>query len=735
MTELVNLSETTVIKFGNAYCMALRDGRLPLDEDHPLGVYVDDCRHLRGYELRLWGEPLRLLIGSDTAGTAAVFELTNQNLVLPGGQELPLQSLRVRVERRMVLGAMVERITVHSYARDPVELELELAFDADFRPMLEVRGMVSPGERKYIRQASDHTLRLAAVGLDGLERSTTIACPSAAVEGDGRLRAGLKLEPGQETTLDVRFAFAQEEAGAGAAPPNDEPVHSHGPLPQAGAEAEGWLAERLRIDVDDELLRRVLRRSLLDMRTLLSQLDGHRYFSAGVPWYATLFGRDSIISAFQALAFDRSVAEDTLRLLAGRLGTKVDDRFDEEPGKVLHELRVGEPAALGLTPLVRYYGTIDATPLFLCLLCEHTKWSGSLELFRELRPQVELALRWIDEFGDLDDDGLLEYRRRAEGGLDNQGWKDSWDAIVDDHGQLLRPPIALVEVQGYAVAAKRRMARLFELDGDVHRAGELRAEAERIARGLELFWLRERGMYSMGLDESKQPSRALASNQGHLLWARAIPLERAAAVRAALMSEGAYSGWGVRTLSADELAFNPVGYHTGTIWPHDNALFAAGLRKYGFDETFLRIFEDLLDAAAHFPEYRLPELFAGFARSDYEAPVPYPVACSPQAWAAGALPFMLIAGLGLIPNGLERRLCIERPSLPRQVSRLEVHGLRVCDASVDLLFERIARQPDSVALTDVHIDGDVDVVLQIRPGRDDELVPSLADVEQVDAVA
>jgi glycogen debranching enzyme len=407
------------------------------------------------------------------------------------------------------------------------------------------------------------------------------------------------------------------------------------------------------------------------------------------------------------------MAEETMRLLAGRLGTRVDDEHDEEPGKVLHELRRGELAACGLTPFAHYYGTVDATPMFLCLLCEHADWSGSLGLFRELRPQVEQALRWMDEFGDLDGDGLLEYRR-SSAGLVNQGWKDSWDGIVDERGVPLHAPIALVEVQGYAVRAKGRLARLVELDGDAARAQELREGAARIASALERFWLADRGFYSMALDPEKRPSRALASNQGHLLWALAVPPQRAAAIRDALMAAGAYSGWGVRTLSADEPAFNPVGYHTGSIWPHDNALFAMGLRGYGFDQAFLRVFEDLLEAASSFHGYRLPELFAGFSRTDYEDPVPYPVACSPQAWAAGALPAMLTAGLGLVPDALERTLRIRRPSLPRQIDRLGLRGLRVGDASVDLLFERLTQRTDSVALTDVEIDGDLEVVLEVR---------------------
>jgi glycogen debranching enzyme len=717
MTDLVNLSETTVIKEGNAFCVALRDGRLPVAGDHPLGVYLDDCRHLRGHEIWLGGSVPRLLIASDSAGTTAVFELTNPELILRDGRQLPLQSLRVRLERRMLARAMSECITLHSYAREPFELELELRFDADFRPMLEVRGMLSPIVRKVRREAQGDTLTFAAVGLDDRERSTTISCAGAVAEEDGRLRLQVALDPGEERTLNVMFALGQSGDPARTAPLDGDGAGQRASMSTAAAEADAWLADRFRVELDDELIDRVLRRSLLDMRLLASDLGGQRYLAAGVPWYATLFGRDSIVAALQMLAFDPGMAADTLRLLAARLGTRVDDEHDEEPGKVVHELRMGELAVREITPLARYYGSVDATPLFLCLLCEHADWTGSLDLFRELRPQVEQAMRWIDEYGDLDGDALLEYRSRSSAGLVNQGWKDSWDGVVAEDGTPLHAPIALVEAQGYATAAKTRLARLFELEGEPGRARELRAGAARIAEGLERFWLEEEGFYSMALDGDKRPSRALASNQGHLLWALAVSQERGAAIRDALMSESSYSGWGVRTLGANERAFNPVGYHTGSVWPHDNAFFAVGLRRYGFDEAFLRIFEDLLDAAASFTDYRLPELFAGFSRTDYEDPVPYPVACSPQAWAAGALPSMLTAGLGLIPDALAGTLRIRRPSLPRHIGRLALSGLRVGNARVDLLFERIAGREATVALTDAKIDGDLEVVLEILPDR------------------
>jgi glycogen debranching enzyme len=565
----------------------------------------------------------------------------------------------------------------------------------------------------------EHALRFVATGVDGVERSTTVGCSVAEAHEDGYLRVPVELEPGSEVSVDVWFKLAQGKDVPARTINATEPARGAS-MSQAGADADAWLADRCHVEVDAELVDRVLRRSLLDLRLLASELDGHRYYAAGVPWYATLFGRDSIIAALETLAFDPGMAEETLRVLAARLGSSVDDERDEEPGKVLHEMRQDELAAAGLTPFARYYGTVDATPLFLCLLCEHANWTGSLDLFRALQPQIDLALRWIDQFGDLDGDQLLEYRRRSDAGLTNHCWKDSWDGVPDEHGAPLQAPVAVVEAQGYVVAAKRGLARLFDLDGEPDRAQRLRHEAARVAKQIERFWLPDRGFYAIALDGQKCASRVLASNQGHLLWAGAVATERAEAICGALMGTASYSGWGVRTLSCEERAFNPVGYHTGTVWPHDNALFAIGLRKYGLDQSFLRILEGLLDAASVLPDYRLPELFAGFSRSEYEDPVPYPVACSPQAWAAGALPAMLIAGLGITADGLQRTLRIRRPSLPRQVSRVSVEHLRIGDAYVDLLFERVAHRTESVALTDVKIDGQLDVVLEIlrAPGRE-----------------
>ena len=711
---LVNLAETIVIKEENVFAVCRRDGSLPVGQPHPLGVYSDDCRFLSGHELCVNGIRPRLLVASASRGSESVHELTNPPLPLPGGRVLPLQSIQLRHERRFAGDCELEEtVLVHSYDREPLELELDLLLAADFEPMLAIRGIVEPGRGAGVAvERLERGVRFSVRGRDGRHRATTVVADRACLPGEleGSLRFPLRLPPGGAETIGLRYVLYE----------GDEPAPTPSARPgtrRARRTPEEWLHERTTVVTDDELFNRVLRRSLLDMRMLHSRLGGDGFYAAGVPWYATLFGRDSLIAATQMLAFDPAMAAETLRVLAGLIGTRDDPSHDEEPGKVLHELRAGEVARLGLTPLARYYGTVDATPLFLCLLCAHADWSGDLSLFRELRGEVDAMLGWIDGPGDRDGDGLLDYAQRAPTGLRNQGWKDSDEGVLDEHGAPLEPPIALIEPQAYALRAKRRLARLFALDGDDARAQQLLREAGELRERIERFWLPERGYYSMGFGADERPSEALASNQGHLLWGTSLPQERARAVRDALMSDEMFSGWGIRTLAQGEVGYNPVGYHLGTVWPHDTAMIAFGLRKYGFDDDFARIFEALLETASNAEAYRLPELFAGFSRTEFETPVPYPVACQPQAWAAGAIPYLVTGGLGLVPDGLRRRLRVRRPSLPRWLNRVEVSGLQVAGARVNLLFER-AGLGEQVALVDARIEGDVEVVLEISASRE-----------------
>ena len=707
------VNETIVIKEENVFAVTRRDGSVPVAQPHPLGVYRDDCRYLSAHELRVNGVRPRLLVASAASGSEAVHVLTNPALPLPDGTVLPLQTLQLQLQRRLCAeDRFEETLVVHSYDRQPLYLDIDLELAADFEPMLAIRGIVPVGAGNAVAgEPLERGVRFAVHGRDGLHRATTVTADRPCERGDrpGTLRFALSLAPGAEETIELCYALYEGEAPSeGEAPPERQDR-------RARRAADAWLAERTVVETDDELFNRILRRSLLDIRMLHSRRGTDGYYAAGVPWYATLFGRDSLITASQLLAFDTPMAGQTLRVLAGLLGERDDPAHDEEPGKVVHELRSGEVARLGLSPLARYYGTVDATPLFLCLLCEHADWTGDLSLFRELRGPVDAMLGWIDGPGDRDGDGLLEYRQRAQSGLRNQGWKDSDEGVLDERGAPLEPPVALVEPQAYAYRAKHRLAELFALDGDAERAGALRADATALRERLERFWLPDRGFYSMGFGADGRPSKALASNQGHLLWALALPQARAQAVRDALMSDAMFTGWGLRTLAKGEAGYNPVGYHLGTVWPHDTALAAFGLRKYGFDRDFERIFEALLEAASHAEGYRLPELFAGFSRTEFERPVPYPVACQPQAWAAGAIPYLVTCGLGLVPDALQRRLRIRRPSLPRWLNRVEVRGLRIAGATVDLLFERTN---DRVALTDTRIDGDVEVVLEIAGTRD-----------------
>jgi glycogen debranching enzyme len=652
----VNLSEAALLKAGNVYSVTQPDGSLPLGGAHPYGLYMDDCRYLSGYALELAGEPLVSLATADAGPATLVHELTNPEL-----DGLPAQTVGVRVRRRLHPGGMTDEITVSAYGR-PVKATLELRVEADFAPMLAVRGLIADGAPPPERDGD----RFERTGRDGVIRSTTVRGP---------LVRELDLAAGETEILTAQFELA--------------------PAPRAKRAA---IQPTATLRTGDTRTQQLLDRAFADLRSLTSTLDGKAYYSAGIPWYATLFGRDSLITAHQMLAFAPGIAEDTLRLLAAHLGTRDDRIHEEQPGKVLHELRIGEVAGAELTPLARYYGTVDATPLWLCVLADHAEWTGDLGLFRELRPQVDAMLGWLGG-------GLLEYEARAPGGLRNQGWKDSAEAVCHEDGTWLEPPIALVEAQGYAIAARRGIARLLERAGETEAAARLRSAAAAHAERLERLWLPDRGYYAMALDGHGEPSRALASNQGHLLWARAVEPGRAAAVRDALTGDALFSGWGIRTLAAGTPAYNPVAYHLGSVWPHDTAMSAGGLRAYGFDDPFLRVFEALLDAAANSANGRLPELFAGHARGTLAKPVPYPVSCQPQAWAAGAIPYLTGQALGLEPDGFAGVLHVRRPLLPRGVDRLDIVGLRLAGRSGDLSFARDAT--GQVAL--VTVGGDLEV--------------------------
>jgi glycogen debranching enzyme len=430
-----------------------------------------------------------------------------------------------------------------------------------------------------------------------------------------------------------------------------------------------------------------------------------------VPWFATLFGRDAIVIALQSLAFRPQVAIETLGVLAARQSTGFDDWRDAEPGKIMHELRTGEMARAGELPFTPYYGSVDSTPLWLILLGATFDWTGDRSLLDRFWPNALAALEWIDRYGDRDGDLFVEYQRRSERGLVNQGWKDSADAVRDRRGLLAQPPVALAEVQGYVFDAKRRMAHLATVRGEAELAARLVREAEALRERFEsAFWVDDLAYYAIALDGDKQQADAVASNAGQCLWTGIVAPDRAQHVADRLLDRGLFSGWGVRTYAAHQPGYNPIGYHTGTVWPHDTSLIAAGLKRYGFHDEANLLIGRVLEAAQQFPAYRLPELFCGFEREETSVPIPYPVACSPQGWAAGA-PFLFVQTmLGLEAHADRAELELRRPELPGWLRSIRLTNLRVGDAVVDLLFHTYRGTTSAEVLRKV---GDLSITIRL----------------------
>ncbi len=714
-----SIGDAIVIKSGDPFFVCPPDGQIPLHGAHGFGLYHHDTRYLEGLTVQVQGVTPESLGATAAAGTTAILELTNHELDLPNGGSLGKNVLSIRWTRRLD-GERVQlrdTFTIHNRGADDVTLTLRVDVVAGFRDVFEIRGLLgAPHRRRHRPTWTDDGLVAAYDGGDGVHRTLTASLDPAPITRD---RKGATVElavPGRgEARLELCLAIGEEVK------PGAPPIQPIAPGRDALATSDAGATHRTRgrsavegawatsVHSDSRLLDRVVERSLLDLTMLRSDLDGHRYYGAGLPWFSTLFGRDALIAAYQSVAYDPSVAATTLRLLASWQGTAVDSWRDEEPGKILHEMRIGEMARLDEIPQTPYYGTVDATLLFLILLGEHAAWTGSLDLFRELRGNVDRALDWIDRYGDADGDELIEYDSPSEGGLANQGWKDSGNGIVDAAGHIARPPIRLAEVQGYAFAARRAMADLFERDRQPDRAAALREHAERLRTTFErTFWSDDLGCYAMALQDGLAPAAVVSSNAGQVLFSGIASDARAAKVRRRMMAADMFSGWGIRTLSTEAVAYNPVGYHLGTVWPHDNSLIAAGFRRYGFDDDAERVLETLVEAAGMFEHHRLPECFAGLERDVFEIPVRYPVACHPQAWAAGSVPYLLGVTLGLAPDGFERRLRIVRPRLPVFVDRLQLRGLAVAGARVDLEFHRAG---DATEFSVGRIEGDLEVVM------------------------
>jgi len=710
------IADAIVTKSENVFFLTDPSGCVPVAPGHGLGLYYHDCRYLRGYEVLLGSEqPTVLAATTDDIGRSAVLELANPDLRLGRGRLVPRESIGIRWTRTIQgdTPGLDDALEIRNLGLEPITLPVALMFDARFEDIFAVRGLFlqSLGTRHAPRW-SGRSLTLSYDGRDHCRRTLTIAFSRAPQSHSGQTaRFAIQLAPRRAVTLGVTMRIDERAAGpvavGGRVSSRTHSTHQAAPL---RALARG---PRTTITSDYPLLDAVLERSFADLRVLRSSIAGDEYYAAGVPWFATLFGRDAAITAIQMLAYAPRIAEQTARLLALYQAHETDQWRDEQPGKILHSIRVGEMARLGLIPHTPYYGTVDATPLFLILIARHAQWTGDLSLFKELRENIELALTWMSDGADSNGDGYIDYVSTSEHGLINQGWKDSGDAIVTASGKLASPPIALAEVQGCAFLARILIADLYERVGDTTRATTLRAESDALRARFERdFWLPSLDCYALALERDDRPLAVVTSNAGQVLWSHIARPARARRVAKRMMAPDMFSGWGIRTLSTGERRFNPVGYHLGTVWPHDNALIATGFRHYGLDAAARRVFAGLLRTAAFFRSYRLPEVFAGFSTTEFQSPVRYPVACHPQAWAAGCVPYLLGALLGLEPDGFTGHLRVVRPTLPDGVNRLDVRNLPVGKSRISIRFTRVKKHRVDVDL--LSASGTVELVVEER---------------------
>jgi len=682
-----------VLKDGETFAVLDSRGDIQTQESDDLGVFHRGMRHLSRLELRVWGErPLLLSSTVREDNCMLVAHLMNPDLD-PGGSEwegslLPKGVVHIQRTSVLTADACLQQLAITNFAEAEILVPVTVLFDADFRDVFEVRGMVRERRGELRREAGARAVRLRYTGLDGEVRVTELHIGAELERCDSRSACFTLAIPAKQT---VRTTFSIDFRPTD---PADSPAERFARA--LGRTIERFRAARraaARIHTSNEQFNQWLNRSFADVHLLATETESGAYPYAGVPWFCAPFGRDGIITAHQMLTVEPSLARGVLGYLANRQAAAEDPARDAEPGKILHEARLGEMAALGEVPFGSYYGSIDSTPLFLVLAHDYFRRTDDAGFIRSIWANIEGALGWLRRYGDLDGDGFVEYQRRTEAGLRNQGWKDSADSISHSGGALADGPIALVEVQAYAygaVVAGRNLCRALGRAEEAERCGR---EAETLReRFAGTFWREELGTYALALDGDHRPCDVRASNAGHALWTGIAQPQHAASVARALMAPSSFSGWGVRTLDEGEVRYNPMSYHNGSVWPHDNAIIAQGLSRYGYKAEALRIMTGLFEASSYMPMHRLPELFCGFARGEDDGPTLYPVACMPQAWASGTAFALLDAALGLSlfihPETGRPSVHLKSPALPPYLRHMEITNLRVGDEELDLSLHR-----------------------------------------------
>ena len=670
------------------------------------GLFDCDTRYLSHLELLINGSrPLLLHSAIDDVNLSYYVDLTNPDIYTDN--KITLLKDTIHVSRTMYLcdGSLRERIGLMNHGAEPATFTLSLAFASDFADIFEVRGIRRERRGQVWSEVLGTTgARLSYRGLDAAVRRTTLHFePAPTLIQESMASYVVSLAPQEKRALFVTAA------SRGRLP--DSTVSFFRGLVALKREVKAVTRDVASVETSNSVLNEILCRSMADLYMLTTATPDGLYPFAGIPWYSTTFGRDGIITAMQMLWMDPAIAAGVLKRLARLQAAKLDRQSDAAPGKILHEMRGGEMAALHEVPFAQYYGTVDATPLFVMLAGQYAQRTGDWALIRELWPAIERALAWMDGPADVDGDGLIEYARGARTGLANQGWKDSHDSIFHADGRLAEGPIALVEVQGYAYAARLAAATCARALGLDERAATLAAQAEHQRRRFdETFWCDDIGFYAVALDGKKSPCRVRTSNPGHALATGIATPERGAAVASALLDTDFFSGWGVRTVARGEARYNPMSYHNGSIWPHDNAMLAQGLSRYGAKRGVIDIFEGLMRATSYLDQRRIPELFCGFRRRPGRGPTLYPAACSPQAWAATA-PFSLIQSmLGLEFRPEEREVRLTNPVIPPMAGAVTLRNVRLGDASADFI---VRPSVGGVALDVLRAHGDLRITLVV----------------------
>jgi glycogen debranching enzyme len=654
---------------GDTFVVSDRRGDISISPEEAEGLFDGDTRYLSRWVLTVNGALPNPLSTDD------VNYFSSQFFLVPGTGTIYVDSPMSIVRQRAVGGGFHEDLKVTNHKAAPLDLEIRIEADSDFADLFQVKDMQFKRAGKFYKRVDGNRLVLG-YQRDKFVRETWVTSSAPAEIDEKGFHFRVHLEPHGEwrTSFDVLAAVDGTEGTKTKTKYKD--VHET-PTPNVGMSLQRWVASAPQLHSSWPDLERSYERSLVDLAALRffsRYTPGDALPAAGLPWFMALFGRDSIFTSFQALPFVPELASTTLRVLAMRQGTRVDDFRDEEPGKILHEARWGEMTAFEERPHSPYFGAADATPLFLVLMDEFERWSGKHELVKKFEAEARAALEWIDKYGDRDGDGYVEYERRnKETGIENQCWKDSWDSIQFSNGTLASKPTATCEIQGYVYDAKRRCARLArEFWGDSDLANRLEREAAELKQKFNRdFWIPGKQFFALALDGQKRKVDSLTSNIGHLLWSGIVDEDKAVACAKHLIGPRLFSGWGVRTMADNEGGYNPIGYHIGTVWPFDNSIVALGLRNYGFKKEAAQLTLANLEAARYF-QYRLPEAFAGYSRAETNFPVEYPTACSPQAWSAGAPLLFLRTLLGLEPVG--DRLLVD-PAVPKQIEWIELLGI------------------------------------------------------------